>query len=162
MLGRPRKHQSNAARQREYRLRQRQLRILLSIRNPEPGSLPWQVQYAEFMRRIRVASVPKMVVEPTRAEPASEALEPNASNPEATPVIDSSATIAAQPVIERAPTPNPPVLVDDMRGDLPPRSPAEIQELLKIETPEQRDRRLENDIRRYMNQRFRFRACDAR
>jgi hypothetical protein len=34
--------------------------------------------------------------------------------------------------------------------------------LLKIETPEQRDRRLENDIRRYMNQRFRFRACDAR
>jgi hypothetical protein len=113
------------------------------------------------MRRIRVASVPKMVVEPTRAEPASEALEPNASNPEATPVIDSSATIAAQPVTERAPTPNPPVLVDDMREDLPPRSPAEIQELLKIETPEQRDRRLENDIRRYMNQRFRFGACKA-
>jgi hypothetical protein len=56
MIGRPRKYESNAAKQREYRLRQKQLRILPSIPNPEPGSLPWTVQYAEAVRRIRAGT----------------------------------------------------------------------------------------------------------
>ena len=125
MLGRPRKHETNAARQREYRLRRRQLRILLSVPNPEPGSLAWRFQYAQAVRRIRAASVPKAVAEPllTKAEPT--------------------------------PTPTLGPVVDDMREDLPPRSPAEIHELLKIETSEQTSRRIENDIRRHINQRCR-------
>ena len=128
MIGRPRKHKTNAARRREYRLRQRQLRILLSVPNPEPGSIAWRVQYAEAVRRIRAASEPKVVAAPLPTK--IEAAEP-------------------------APTPNPPVLVDDMRDDLPPRSPAEIHELLKIETSEQTSRRIENDMLRHLNQRCR-------
>jgi hypothetical protein len=52
MIGRPRKHESNAARQREYRLRKKQLRMLLTIPNPERDSLAWRVQYADAVRRL--------------------------------------------------------------------------------------------------------------
>jgi len=51
LIGRPRKHESNGARQREYRLRKKQLRTLLAIQNPERGSLAWRVQYADALRR---------------------------------------------------------------------------------------------------------------
>ena len=47
-MGRHRKHASNAARQKEYRLRQKQLQMLLAIENPEPGSPPWRVQFAHY------------------------------------------------------------------------------------------------------------------
>jgi hypothetical protein len=89
MIGRPRKHESNAARQREYRLRQSQLRILLSVANPEPGSLPWRVQYAEAVRRIRAASEPKM----TEPLPIRTEHEPNpdvTENPSLKPVTTES------------------------------------------------------------------------
>lgn len=49
-VGRPRTHKTRAARFRAYRLRQKQLGILLMMENPEPGSLPWLVQVAEGAR----------------------------------------------------------------------------------------------------------------
>lgn len=49
-MGRKRKHKTSSARFRAYRLRQKQLGILLLIENPAPGSLPWRVQYAEACR----------------------------------------------------------------------------------------------------------------
>lgn len=52
MIGRPRKHESNAARQREYRLRKKQVRILLAIPNPERDSPAWRAQCADAKRRL--------------------------------------------------------------------------------------------------------------
>jgi hypothetical protein len=47
--------------------------------------------------------------------------------------------------------PAQPKLADEERIDLPMRSPAEIAELLKSETPEQTQRRIENDHARYLS-----------
>ncbi|HWO37793.1 MAG TPA: hypothetical protein VNO32_54160 [Candidatus Acidoferrum sp.] len=52
-MGRKRKYKSDAARYRAYRLRQKQLGILLMVENPEPGSLPWHVQVAECTRLLQ-------------------------------------------------------------------------------------------------------------
>jgi hypothetical protein len=46
-------------------------------------------------------------------------------------------------------------LLDDMRVDLAPRSPAEIARLLEFETEEQTARRIANDHERYRRQRAR-------
>jgi hypothetical protein len=50
---RPRKYENDAVKMRAYRQRKRQLGILLLIENPPVGSLPWQVQYAEYCRLLR-------------------------------------------------------------------------------------------------------------
>ena len=50
-MGRHRKHASNAERQKEYRLRRKQLKMLLAIENPEPGSLPWRVQFVYYRKQ---------------------------------------------------------------------------------------------------------------
>jgi hypothetical protein len=52
-VGRNRKYKNDAARFRAYRLRQKQLGILLMIENPEPSSLPWLVQVAECTRLLQ-------------------------------------------------------------------------------------------------------------
>jgi hypothetical protein len=52
-VGRPREYKTNNGRFRAYRLRQKQLGILLMIENPEPGSLPWLVQVAECTRLLQ-------------------------------------------------------------------------------------------------------------
>lgn len=51
-MGRRRKHGSNAERQKEYRLRRKQLQVLLAIPNPEPNSLPWLVQVAYYRQQM--------------------------------------------------------------------------------------------------------------
>lgn len=52
-MGRPRKYKTRNARFRAYRLRQKQLALLLAIENPEPGSLPYLVQIAEGARLLQ-------------------------------------------------------------------------------------------------------------
>jgi hypothetical protein len=52
-MGRKRKYKTDAARFRAYRLRQKQLGMLLMVENPESGSLPWRVQVAEFTRLLQ-------------------------------------------------------------------------------------------------------------
>lgn len=52
-MGRRRRHSSNAERQKDYRLRQKQLQMLLAIDNPEPNSLPWLVQAAYYRQQFQ-------------------------------------------------------------------------------------------------------------
>ena len=54
-MGRNRVYKNNAARQRAYRLLRKQIRILLAVPNPEPGSLPYAMQIAVTRQQIRKA-----------------------------------------------------------------------------------------------------------
>ena len=55
-MGRKRIYKNNAARQRAYRLLRKQIRTLLAIPNPEPGTLPYAVQLAATRDHFRKAA----------------------------------------------------------------------------------------------------------
>jgi hypothetical protein len=67
----------------------------------------------------------------------------------ALPPVISQVSPTQEPIKSAGPLP----ILDDMRENIPPRSPNEIAELLKYETPEQTQRRIANDQRRAARQR---------
>jgi hypothetical protein len=70
--------------------------------------------------------------------------------PKARAVESDAVSLPATPV-DIAPPPEPvPNWDEEARTDLPPRTPEQIQWLLKFETPEQTQKRIENDKSRYV------------
>lgn len=119
---------------------------LSALDAPAPG-----VKKAEIILPVVVAPTPAPVVAPVVIQQPVAATHTK----ELCPHCNQPMPIKPAPVVSDPNDPNmrPIDWTEEQRTDLPMRTPARIQYLLKFETMEQTRARIENDARRYRHQR---------